>query len=126
MKRADARAVRVLLDALAVRTLSKAHPGGTTTLAGQRHIAIIWEMARQQTLVQLTDELVAMLDELAASTKRSRSELIREALRVYLHDEARARTDARLVDAYTTSPESDEEVAAAEVALRESIAEEPW
>ena len=83
-------------------------------------------MARQQTLVQLTDELVAMLDRLAASTKRSRSEVIREALWAYLDHEARARADSRIVEGYTRLPETDDEVESAEIALRESIAEEPW
>jgi metal-responsive CopG/Arc/MetJ family transcriptional regulator len=76
--------------------------------------------------VQLTEELVTMLDQLAASTGQSRSHLIREALWRYLDDELRVRTDTQMVDGYVQAPETDDEVTVAELALRESIAEEPW
>ena len=41
-------------------------------------------MARTQTLVQLTDELLARLDAFRAREGRSRSEVIREAIECYL------------------------------------------
>ena len=47
---------------------------------------MIWShmvVARKQTLVQLSDALVAALDERAARDRRSRSDLIREAVEQY-------------------------------------------
>jgi metal-responsive CopG/Arc/MetJ family transcriptional regulator len=41
-------------------------------------------MSRRQTLVQLSDELLAQLDERVAREGRSRSDLIREAVSGYL------------------------------------------
>lgn len=81
-------------------------------------------MARKQTLVQLTDELLAALDQRAVLEGRSRSELIREALEAYLAEGLEAEIDRRIVEAYTRVPQ--EEDPWAEEAGRRSIAEEPW
>jgi len=83
-------------------------------------------MARQPTLVQLTNELLTLLDRRALATGCSRSELIREAVTTYLADEQNAAVDARIVEGYQRVPETAEDVAWAESALRDSIAEEPW
>lgn len=80
-------------------------------------------MARTQTLVQLTDELVALLDERAARERRSRSTLIREAIEQYLHDEREAEIDRQIAEAYRRIPQ--EEFDYTESAQR-LIAEEPW
>jgi metal-responsive CopG/Arc/MetJ family transcriptional regulator len=81
-------------------------------------------MARQQTLVQLTEELVALLDERAARSGRSRSALIREALEEYLRDERESTIDRAIVEGYSRIPEEDDPWA--DWLARESIAEEPW
>jgi len=81
-------------------------------------------VARQQTLVQLTDELVAQLDERAAKEGRSRSELIREAIEEFLYDERKAAIDAAIIEGYTRIPDEDDPWAHA--AARRSIADEPW
>ena len=81
-------------------------------------------VARQQTLVQLTDELLALLDEKAAKEGTSRSELIRRAIERFLRDERRAAIDAAIVEGYTRIPDEDDPWAHA--AARRSIAEEPW
>ncbi len=81
-------------------------------------------MARQQTLVQLTEELVALLDERAARSGRSRSALIREALEEYLRDEREAAIDRAIVEGYTRIPEEDDPWV--ELGARRMIAEEPW
>ncbi len=81
-------------------------------------------MGRKQTLVQLTDELLALLDEHAAKTGRSRSDLIREAVERYLAGERDAAIDRAIVEAYTRIPEEDDPWI--ELLARESIAEEPW
>jgi len=83
-------------------------------------------MARQPTLVQLTSDLLTLLDRRAATTGCSRSELIRDAVASYLADDRDAALDAEMVEAYRLAPETTEELAWAEAALRETIAEEPW
>ena len=56
------------------------------------------DVARRQTLVQLSDELLAALDERVARDGRSRSEVIREAVVSYLADDREADIDRRIVD----------------------------
>ena len=64
-------------------------------------------MARSQTLVQLTDELVAALDVEASASGRSRSALIREAIEEWLA--ARYEQDAveRWLAGYERIPTTD-------------------
>lgn len=81
-------------------------------------------MARRQTLVQLTDELLFGLDERAAREGVSRSELIRRAIEEFMYDERKEAIDAAIVEAYTRIPDEDDPWAHA--AARRSIAEEPW
>lgn len=83
-------------------------------------------MARQPTLVQLTSDLLVLLDRRALATGCSRSELIREAVASYLAVDQQAALDAQIVEGYRLVPETAEELAWAESALRESISEEPW
>ncbi|HEV8687811.1 MAG TPA: ribbon-helix-helix protein, CopG family [Gaiellaceae bacterium] len=82
-------------------------------------------MARQQTLVQLNDELLALVDERAARLGKSRSELIRAALEQYLKTDRDAAIDAAIVDGYTRIPPPKYDPWA-EAAARDSIAAEPW
>jgi predicted transcriptional regulator len=81
-------------------------------------------MARTPTLVQLNDGLIARLDSRAAVARRSRSDLIREAIERYLADDPAAAIDAAIVDSYTRAPPADDFGAAA--AARASIEAEPW
>jgi metal-responsive CopG/Arc/MetJ family transcriptional regulator len=83
-------------------------------------------MARAQTLVQLTDELLELLDERAARERRSRSTLIREAIVDYLTDDLQAELDRRIVEGYQRVPQTDDEDAWAEANARAAIREEPW
>lgn len=89
-------------------------------------LATIWPMARTQTLVQLTEDLLRRLDERAAREGRSRSALIRDAIEAYLYDEEKARIDREIVEGYERIPITDEEMAIAERETREMIREEPW
>jgi metal-responsive CopG/Arc/MetJ family transcriptional regulator len=82
------------------------------------------QMARTQTLVQLTDDLLAALDQHAAATGRSRSDLIREAVERFIDEELDRRIDRQIVRGYTRIPQ--EEDPWAEALARESIAAEPW
>ena len=81
-------------------------------------------MARAQTLVQLTDELVAALDQRAVATGRSRSDLIREAIDRYLGAVAADEADRQIVDGYRRIPQEADPWA--EALARDSIAAEPW
>jgi metal-responsive CopG/Arc/MetJ family transcriptional regulator len=82
-------------------------------------------MARRQTLVQLSDELLALLDERAARTGRSRSELIRSAIERELAEEREAAIDAAIVEGYRRIPQREHDLWA-DVSAKRSIADEPW
>jgi predicted DNA-binding protein len=81
-------------------------------------------MARTQTLVQLTDQLLSALDQQATTTGRSRSDLIREAIEHYLTEIAAGEVDRTIVEGYRRIPQSADPLA--EALARESIAAEPW
>jgi len=83
------------------------------------------QMARRQTLVQLTDDLLALLDERAARSGRSRSEIIRSAIERELAAERETAIDEAIVDGYTRIPPPDHDHWA-EVAAKRSIADERW
>jgi metal-responsive CopG/Arc/MetJ family transcriptional regulator len=83
-------------------------------------------MARTQTLVQLTEELLRRLDERVAREGRSRSALIRDAIEEYLHDEEEAEISRQIVEGYERIPVTEEETAGLEREAREMIREEPW
>ncbi len=75
-------------------------------------------MARTQTLVQLSDELVAQLDARAAREGRNRSELIRKALADYLAADREAEIDRLIVEGYSRQPQTADELALAESGTR--------
>lgn len=81
-------------------------------------------MARNQTLVQLTDELLAALDQAAASLGRSRSELIRAAIVSYLAEALETDADRAIVEGYRRVPQSPDPWV--ELSAQASIAQEPW
>ena len=83
-------------------------------------------MSRTQTLVQLTEDLLRRLDERAAREGRSRSALIRDAIKAYLHDEERDRITREIIEGYERIPPTEDEMEIAEGGLREEIEEEPW
>lgn len=62
-------------------------------------------MARTQTMVQLTDELVTLLDDEAARLGLSRSALIRDLLETALHDDRERELSRLIVDGYTRIPQ---------------------
>ena len=81
-------------------------------------------MARRQTLVQLSDELLALLDERAVRTGQSRSELIRVAVERDLAAHRDAAIDAAIVSGYERVPQEADPWT--DAAARETIAEESW
>jgi predicted transcriptional regulator len=64
-------------------------------------------MARTQTLVQLSSELVAQLDREAALRGCSRSALIREAVIAHLSQSAEREAVRRYVEGYRRMPQGD-------------------
>lgn len=80
-------------------------------------------MARTQTLIQLSDELLERLDRLRADDGRSRSELVREAIEMYLAADREAEIDRLVVAGYARQPPVD---IWGDEAAREIIAAEPW
>jgi len=81
-------------------------------------------MARTQTIVQLSDELLAELDARRAREGRSRSDLIREAIEAYLADDRAAAIDRAIVDGYTRIPPTEDPGAI--WAVRASLQSDPW
>lgn len=62
-------------------------------------------VARREVLVQLDDDLVSRLDELARRQGVSRSELLRRGALALLAAEAVAAADAQLQEAYRRQPQ---------------------
>ena len=75
-------------------------------------------MARTQTLVQLTDDLLKRLDARAAREGRNRSDLVREAITNYLAADREAEIDRLIVEGYTRRPQTDDEFAFADLGAR--------
>ena len=82
-------------------------------------------MVRRETLIQLDNARLAALDERAAASGRSRSELVREAIDLLLGTGDAAAADAAILEGYTRlpPPERDSRTLAAALA---AIRAEPW
>jgi hypothetical protein len=91
-------------------------------------------VARRQTLVQLTDDLVDVLDAIAAKQGKTRSALIRSVLEDFVKEEDEAEKDRRMIEGYTKYPPGTEDDPPewgtledwAKEDLRRAILEEPW
>lgn len=62
-------------------------------------------MARKQVLIQLSDDLLVALDRQAEQRSVSRSQVVREAIELYTHDEREAEIDRQIVEGYTRIPQ---------------------
>lgn len=80
-------------------------------------------VARKQTLVQLSDRLIAALDERAAKVGRSRSELVRQAIEQYLAEGEEAEIDRQIVEGYRRFPPED---IWGEETVKRIIEADPW
>jgi metal-responsive CopG/Arc/MetJ family transcriptional regulator len=80
-------------------------------------------VARTQTLVQFSDDLLERLDHYRAREGRSRSDVVREAVERYLAADREAEIDRRIVAGYTRRPPTD---VWGDEAARQMIAAEPW
>ncbi len=82
-------------------------------------------MARAQTLVQLDDGLIALLDQRASKLQTSRSALIRQAIVAYLATDADAAIDNAILAGYGRSPAEELTIDVIALAVA-SIEAEPW
>ncbi len=82
-------------------------------------------IARRQTLIQLDDARLAALDERAAASGRSRSDLVREAIDLLLGTGDAAAIDAAIIEGYERSPASERDPWAFQSAIA-AIRAEPW
>ena len=80
---------------------------------------------RRQTLIQLDDARIAALDQRAAASGRSRSDLIREAVDLLLGSGEKAAVDAAIVAGYERHPASQLDAWALQSALA-AIRAETW
>ncbi|MGH8909606.1 MAG: CopG family ribbon-helix-helix protein [Egibacteraceae bacterium] len=65
-------------------------------------------MARTQTMVQLNEELLVLLDRRAARDGLSRSQLIREAVEAFLAQDREREIDRQIIEGYTRMPQGGE------------------
>lgn len=59
-------------------------------------------------MVQLTEELVTLLDDRAARAGVSRSQVIREAVEAFVHADREAAIDRKIIEGYTRMPQGGE------------------
>jgi metal-responsive CopG/Arc/MetJ family transcriptional regulator len=79
-----------------------------------------------QTMVQLNDTLLEVLDQRATATGRSRSDLIREAIEQHYKEDIEAAIDRAMVAGYTRVPDDDEFEGLAEASIQILNTEDPW
>jgi predicted transcriptional regulator len=94
-------------------------------IGGRLQYGIIWLLARRQTLIQLDDARLAALDQRAAASGRSRSDLVREAIDLLLGRGDAAAIDLAIVEGYARAPAPGRDPWAFEGALA-AIKAEPW
>jgi hypothetical protein len=79
--------------------------------AGSRaliHMLYHMVMARREVLVQLDDDLVEALDQIARERGTNRSELLRRAARLLVDAVDEQKADAELIEAYRRQPQDPE------------------
>src|SRR5438067_414069 len=109
-------------------TASKIAGRGGCEYWPDRTSSSIWHdmaLARRQTLIQLDDARIAALDQRAAASGRSRSDLVREAIDLLLATGDAAAIDAAIVAGYERAPAPERDRWAFEGALA-TIKAEPW
>ena len=80
-----------------------------------------------QLVTRVSDELAAGIDELVENgLASSRSEAVRSALERWIDSERRRRIGEAIVEGYKRIPQTEEELAWADAAATEMLAEEPW
>ncbi len=80
-----------------------------------------------QLVTRVDSELVDRIDELIAQgVVDSRSDAVRQGLRTLIEQTRRRRTAEAIVAGYSHHPQTDDEVAWADEATVQMIADEPW
>ena len=80
-----------------------------------------------QLVTRVSDELAAGIDELVdCGVASSRSDAVRSALERWIDSERRRRIGEAIIEGYKRIPQTEEELARADRAAAEMIAEEPW
>jgi Arc/MetJ-type ribon-helix-helix transcriptional regulator len=80
-----------------------------------------------QLIARIDESLAASVDELIAEgVVESRSDAVRQGLRVLIEQTRRSRTAAAIVDGYRDHPQTEDEIAWADEATVRMIGEEPW
>jgi metal-responsive CopG/Arc/MetJ family transcriptional regulator len=82
--------------------------------------------AAERIAISLPRELLKSVERLRRETGETRSALVQRALREVVAQKKRAEQVHRYVEGYAASPETAEEIAAAEAAATHLLAEEPW
>jgi hypothetical protein len=80
-------------------------------------------MARRQVLVQLDDQLVAQLDQIAQTLGTNRSELLRRGALAVIRAEQQREADVALQDSYRRIPQDPAVVTAAKRLASETVPE---
>ena len=83
-------------------------------------------MSLTKVSVEVADDLLGRLDERAAREGRSRSALIRDAIKSCLYDEERNQIAKEIIESYERIPPSEAEMKIAETSAREPVEEESW
>lgn len=89
----------------AVQCTGRGHQPETPRLTPAPHMRYHMVMARKEVLVQLDDELVARLDEVAARHRVSRSEILRRGALAVLEANDLTQADEALQQAYRRQPQ---------------------
>ena len=91
------------------------------------HFGMLTIMPSEQIAVRVPCDDLAAIDALVESgVFPSRAEFVRRGAALLLKQERDREIDRRIVEAYTRMPQTEEEIAGAEGAMRRSIMEEPW
>ena len=90
-------------------------------------IAIRYARRMAQIVTRITTDLAENIDKLVAEgVVESRSDAVRKGLQVLIDQSRRRRTAEAIISGYTLHPQSDDEVAWADRATVQMIADEPW
>ena len=80
-----------------------------------------------QLVTRIDNDLVTSIDELIAEgVVESRSDAVRQGLRALIEQTRRRRTADAIAAGYTDHPQTEDEVAWADQATVQMIADEPW
>lgn len=100
-------------------------PGNGAAMRSALRLAMVCTM--QQLVTRVDDQLAAAIDVLVSEgVFASRSDAVREGLRVIVDRHRRAQVASEIVDAYRAQPQTDDQYSWTDDATREMIADEPW